>query len=581
MGLGAWIANDKTPQVPSPKSRVTRNNKKMQNFIEMFEGSIKEHWERDALSDYFKSEHFTYGEMAVEVAKLHLLFKALEITPGEKIAIIGRNNPRWCIAFLASLTYGAVVVPILQDFNANDVQHILHHSDSVALFSGDQNFDAIEPAEISAIRAVFSLTDFGVHYVAERFERRFSGCSIEAEYAQKYPGGLVPELIAYHHTPNSEMVLLNYTSGTTGFSKGVMLSGNALAGNMSFGHALGVHYPGSRALSFLPLAHAYGCAFDFLYPLTVGGHVTLLGKIPSPKILLQALSEVKPSVIFMVPLILEKIYKKQLLPLLEKQATKIALKVPLVDAGIYAMIRKKLVDALGGQFSQVIVGGAAMNADVEEFFKRIKFPFTVGYGMTECAPLISYTPPSEFVSRSCGRILPGLMEVKIKDREPLSGVGEICVRGENVMMGYYKNEEATQAVLDPEGWLHTGDMGSTADDDTIFIRGRSKTMLLSSSGQNIYPEEIESKLNNLPCVMESLVVQRQGGKLAALVYPDYEAVDGLGVRNQQLLKEIMNANLVELNKLVAPYEQVSEVVLYPSEFEKTPKRSIKRYLYTV
>lgn len=552
-----------------------------QNFIEMFERSIKEHWERDALSDYFKQETFTYGQVAVEVAKLHLLFDALEIKPGDKVAVIGRNNPRWCIAFLATITYGGVVVPILQDFNANDVQHILNHSDSVALFSGDQNFDAIEPAEVGAIRAVFSLTDFATQYVAERFERRVSGYQSDTEYAKKFPGGLVPDLVQYHHTPNTDMVLLNYTSGTTGFSKGVMLSGNNLAGNMSFGHALGVHFPGSRALSFLPLAHAYGCAFDFLYPMTVGGHITLLGKIPSPKILLQALSEVKPSVIFMVPLILEKIYKKQLLPLLEKQATKIALKVPLVDAGIYAMIRKKMVDAFGGQFSQVIVGGAAMNAEVEEFFKKIKFPFTVGYGMTECAPLISYAPPTEFVSRSCGRILPGLMEVKIEGREPLSGVGEICVRGENVMMGYYKNEEATKAVLDSDGWLHTGDMGSTSDDDTIFIRGRSKTMILSSSGQNIYPEEIESKLNNLPCVMESLVVQREGGKLVALVYPDYEAVDALGLRDQQLLKEIMKANLGELNKLTAPYEQVSEVVLYPSEFEKTPKKSIKRYLYTV
>ena len=551
-----------------------------QNFIEMFERSFKEHWEREALTDYFKQETFTYGGMAAEVAKLHILFKALEIKPGDKVAVIGRNNPRWCIAFIAIISYGAVVVPILQDFNANDVQHILHHSDSVALFSGDQNFDAIEPSEIDAIRASFSLTDFAVQYVDERFERRIGGCNLEAEYAKKYPGGLVPELLEYRRTPNSELVLLNYTSGTTGFSKGVMLSGNNLAGNMSFGHGLGVHFPGSRALSFLPLAHAYGCSFDFLYPLTVGAHVTLLGKIPSPKILLQALSEVKPSVIFMVPLILEKIYKKQLVPMLEKQATKIALKVPMLDAGIYAVIRKKLVDALGGQFSQVIVGGAAMNAEVEEFFRRIKFPFSVGYGMTECAPLISYTHPSEFVARSCGRILPGLMEVKIEGREPLSGVGEICVRGEHVMMGYYKNEEATKAVLDNEGWLHTGDMGSTADDGTIFIRGRSKTMILSASGQNVYPEEIESKLNNLPCVMESLVVEREG-KLVALVYPDYEAVDALGARDQRLLKEIMKANLEELNRLVAPYERVSDVVLYPDEFEKTPKKSIKRYLYTV
>ncbi|MEG0033590.1 MAG: AMP-binding protein, partial [Mucinivorans sp.] len=343
---------------------------------------------------------------------------------------------------------------------------------------------------------------------------------------------------------------------------------------------LGVHYSGSRALSFLPLAHAYGLMFDFIYPMVMGSHVTLLGKIPSPKILMQALDEVKPAVIFMVPLIMEKIYKKQILPQLDKQVTKLALRVPLVDAGIYAMIRKKLVDALGGQFTQVIIGGAAFNSEVEEFFHKIKFPFTVGYGMTECAPLISYVSPAEFMDKSCGRALPGLMEVKIENREPLSGVGEIFVRGENVMMGYYKNEEATRAVLSQDGWLRTGDMGSVSDDGLIFIRGRSKTMILRSNGQNIYPEEIESKLNNLPCVMESLVVERNG-KLVALIYPDYDQVDALGVRDHTLLNEIMKSNIIELNKLVAPYENISDVMLFPSEFEKTPKRSIRRYLYTV
>lgn len=550
------------------------------NFINMFEESFKENWELLALTDYFKNENYTYAQMAAEIAKLHIVFCSLDIQKGDKIAVIGRNNPHWCIAFLATITYGGVIVPILQDFNANDVQHILHHSDSVLLFSGDQNFDGFDVSQVGGIRASFSLTDFGLQYVADAYERRMSTCDIEATFAKKYKNGFTAADIQYHHTPNEQMVLLNYTSGTTGFSKGVMLSGNNLAGNMQFGHSLKVHYQGSRALSFLPLAHAYGCAFDFLYPLTVGAHVTLLGKIPSPKILMQALSEVRPNVIFMVPLILEKIYKKQILPLLDKQMTKLVLKVPLVDTGIYTMIRKKLVDSFGGQFSQIIVGGAAINGDVEEFFKRIKFPFTIGYGMTECAPLISYTAPAEFVQKSCGRILPDIMEVKIDNREQLSGVGEICVRGENVMMGYYKNEEATRAVLDEDGWLHTGDMGSTSDDGTIFIRGRSKTMILRSSGQNIYPEEIESKLNNLPCVMESLVVEREG-KLVALVYPDYDAVDSLGVRDQKLLKEIMKANVVELNKLVAPYEAVSDVVLYPSEFEKTPKRSIKRYLYNV
>lgn len=551
-----------------------------ENLIQIYETSFKENWELMALTDYFKGENFTYAQMAKEIARFHILFEALEVKHGDRIAVIGRNNPRWCIAFMATITYGAVIVPILQDFNANDVQHILHHSESVVLFAGDLNYEAVELGEVHNIRAAFSLTDFGLQYVAERFERRIMMCDIEALFAKQYPKGYGPDDLKYHHTPNSDMVILNYTSGTTGFSKGVMLSGNNLVGNILFGCTLKVHYPTSRALSFLPLAHAYGCMFDFMYPLAVGAHVTLLGKIPSPKILMQALNEVKPVVIFAVPLIIEKIYKKQLLPMLEKSVTKIALKVPLVDAGIYTMIRKKLIEAFGGQFTQIIIGGAAINPEVEEFFKKIKFPFTIGYGMTECGPLISYEYPDRFVAHSCGRILPNIMEVKIANRETLSGVGEICVRGENVMMGYYKNEEATRAVLDEDGWLHTGDMGSTADDGTIFIRGRSKTMILRSNGQNIYPEELESKLNNLPCIMESLVVERES-KLVALVYPDYDAVDSLGVRDQKLLKEIMKANLVELNKLVAPFEQVSEIVLYPDEFEKTPKRSIKRYIYNV
>lgn len=551
-----------------------------ENLIKEYEESFRENWELPALSDYFKAESFTYGQMAVEIEKLHLLFASLEVKTGDKIAVIGRNNPRWCIAFMATITYGAVVVPILQDFNANDVQHILHHSESVVLFAGDQNFEAIEPTQIDALRVSLSLTDFSTQYVAQRFERRISLCDIQARFEAKYPNGFKAQDIAFAPHNNAQLTLLNYTSGTTGFSKGVMLSGNNLMGNILFGRKLHVHFQGSRALSFLPLAHAYGCMFDFMYPLMMGAHITLLGKIPSPKILLEALSEVKPNVIFMVPLIMEKIYKKQIVPMLEKNVTKLALMVPLVDNGIYALIRKKLTEAFGGHFSQVIIGGAAINNEVEDFFRKIKFPFTIGFGMTECAPLISYTAPEEFVARSCGRILPELMEVKIINREPLSGVGEICVRGENVMMGYYKNEEATAAVLDEQGWLHTGDMGSTAPDDTIFIRGRSKTMILRSNGQNIYPEEIESKLNSLPCVMESLVIERDG-KLVALIYPDYDAVDALGVKEHKLIAEIMKANIVELNKLVAPYESVSDVVLYPSEFEKTPKKSIKRYLYTV
>lgn len=543
----------------------------------MYEKCFSENWTLPALTDYFKNETFTYGELSEEVLKMHILFEALDVQKGDRIALVGRNNPHWCIAFMATITYGAVIVPILQDFNANDVHHIINHSESVLLFAGDQNYDAIDHDVIGGIRASFSLTDFSLQFCNDLYRSRLDRCSIEGEYNHRYPKGLAPEQLKFYQTPNENMVLLNYTSGTTGFSKGVMLSGNNLAGNMIFGRNLGVHYPGSRALSFLPLAHAYGCAFDFLYPLMMGGHVTLLGKIPAPKILLQAMSEVRPTVIFMVPLIIEKIYKKQILPMLEKNVAKFVLRVPLVDNGVYALIRKKMVESFGGAFDHIMVGGASLNRDVEDFLKKIKFPFTVGYGMTECGPLISYESPERFVSGSCGRILDGLMEVRIKDRDTLSGIGQIEVRGENVMMGYYKNDKATADVFDGD-WLRTGDMGSTADDGTIFIRGRSKTMILRASGQNIYPEEIESKLNNMPCINECLIVERDG-KLVALVYPDYDALDAMGVKDTNIIYDIMAENLVELNKLVASYEQVTSVVLYPAEFEKTPKRSIKRYLY--
>ncbi len=550
-----------------------------QNFIELYEKSFKENWELPAITDYFKKQTLTYGELTAQIYKLHILFDALNVKKGDKIALIGRATPNWATVFLATVTYGAVIVPILQDFNGNDVQHIVNHSDSVMLFAGDIYYESLEQDDMPAVRATVRLDDYSYHFLNETYAAKIDKGMMDRVFNQKYPNGLTADKVKFYHTPNTELVLLNYTSGTTGFSKGVMLTGNSLAGNVMFGHSLNVHYPGSRALAFLPLAHAYGCAFDFLYPLTVGTHVYMLGKIPAPKLLLAAMAEVKPTVIFTVPLILEKIYKKQILPMLEKQMTKFALKVPLLDTGIYAMIRKKLVDSFGGEFTQMIIGGAAMNSDVEEFLKKIKFPFTIGYGMTECGPLISYTAPSEFISKSCGKILPDTMEVMIADKEPLSGIGEICVRGENVMIGYYKNEDATAAALDKDGWLHTGDMGSAADDGTIFIRGRSKTMILRSSGQNIYPEEIESKLNNMPCIMESLVIERDN-KLVALVYPDYDGLNGVVDKDHKILNEIMKANMQELNKLVASYEQISDVVLYPEEFEKTPKRSIKRYLYT-
>ena len=549
-----------------------------ENFIKIYEKSFKENWDLHALTDYNTRETCTYGEVAEQIARLHLLFKYCQIRRGDKIALVGRNTPRWCIAFMATVSYGAIIVPILQDFNANDVQHIVNHSDSVLLFAGDLIWENLEVDKLSQLRATISLVDYTC--LDQRDGECITQClgDMDKLFKKAYPKGFTRDDVRFAELTNDKVILINYTSGTTGFSKGVMLTGNNLGGNVCFGISSKLHFSGSKCLSFLPLAHAYGCAFDLLVPLAVGTHITLLGKIPSPKILLKALEEVKPNLIICVPLILEKIYRKQILPMLNKRPLKWALNVPLLDSRIYGQVRKKLVDAFGGRFEQVIVGGAPLNAEVEAFLHRIKFPFTVGYGMTECGPLISYTHHSEFIPRSSGRILEGYMQVKIDSSDPELIPGEICVRGENVMAGYYKNQEATEKVIDKDGWLHTGDMGTVNNDDTIFIKGRYKTMILGASGQNIYPEEIESKLNNMPFIMESLVIEKDG-RLVALVYPDYEAVDDYGIANEDLpvaMEEIRK----NLNKEVAPYEQIAKIHLYPTEFEKTPKRSIKRYLYT-
>lgn len=549
-----------------------------ENFIKIYEKSFKENWDLPALTDYNTRETFTYGEVAEQIARLHLLFKYCQIRRGDKIALVGRNTPRWCIAFMATVSYGAIIVPILQDFNANDVQHIVNHSDSVLLFAGDLIWENLEVDKLSQLRATISLVDYTC--LDQRDGECITQClgDMDKLFKKAYPKGFTRDDVRFAELTNDKVILINYTSGTTGFSKGVMLTGNNLGGNVCFGISSKLHFSGSKCLSFLPLAHAYGCAFDLLVPLAVGTHITLLGKIPSPKILLKALEEVKPNLIICVPLILEKIYRKQILPMLNKRPLKWALNVPLLDSRIYGQVRKKLVDAFGGRFEQVIVGGAPLNAEVEAFLHRIKFPFTVGYGMTECGPLISYTHHSEFIPRSSGRILEGYMQVKIDSSDPELIPGEICVRGENVMAGYYKNQEATEKVIDKDGWLHTGDMGTVNNDDTIFIKGRYKTMILGANGQNIYPEEIESKLNNMPFIMESLVIEKDG-RLVALVYPDYEAVDDYGIANEDL-PVVMEEIRKNLNKEVAPYEQIAKIHLYPTEFEKTPKRSIKRYLYT-
>ena len=549
-----------------------------ENFIKIYEESFKSNWELPSLTDYGKNNTFTFADVAKEIARIHILFHECQIRRGDKIALIGKDSARWCIAYMATITYGAIVVPILQDFRPNDVHHIINHSESVFLFVSDRIWETLEEDMIEDIRGVFSLEDFRC------LHQRDGECiqkimrSLDEKMAEKYPNGFSKEDIQYAELDNDKIVELNYTSGTTGFSKGVMLTGNNLAGNVTYARTLDLLFRGERELCFLPLAHAYSCAFNLLVPMAFGVHVYLLGKTPSPKILLKAFEEVKPNLILTVPLILEKIYKKMILPQLSKTTMKLVLNIPLLDSRIYAQIRKKLVDAFGGRFREVIVGGAAMNDEVIDFLYKIKFPFTVGYGMTECGPLISYDHHYEYVPGSCGQILKGIMKVRIDSEDPYNKVGEIQVSGENVMRGYYKNEEATNNVFTDDGWLRTGDLGTIDKDNHIFIRGRSKTMILGPSGQNIYPEEIESKLNNLPFVMESIIIEKNG-KLVGLVYPDYDTVDNTGISHEDL-PVIMEQNRVELNKLLASYEAVSSLQLYPTEFEKTPKKSIKRYLYS-
>lgn len=522
----------------------------------------------------------TYADLARRIASTHMLFRHCGIKQGDKIALMGRNSIPWVEVYMATLTYGAVIVPVLQDFNVQDAMHIINHSESVMLFTNEAIFDHMEFEKMPQIKAVFSLDSRKVlaehpanNHAAEKFLAK-----LPDRMRRTYPHGFTSADVEYPNIDENTLAEINYTSGTTGFSKGVMLTLGNLGGNVRFGLETKLHYRGSRNVSFLPLAHAYGCAFDMLLPLAAGTHITLLGKLPTPVLLLKAFAQVKPHIILCVPLILEKIYRNKLKPILQKATVRNMLKVPGLNKIIYRKIRAQLIEAFGGDFEEVIVGGAPLNHEVETFLHRIGFPFTVGYGMTECGPLISFTPWRKFIPGSAGRVLPGIMEAKIADsKDPAKIPGEICVRGQNVMIGYYKNPEATEAVLDAEGWLHTGDMGTISHDNTIFIRGRYKTMILSANGQNIYPEEIEAKLNNMPYVAESLVVER-GKNLVALVYPDYETMDRDKIPNEKL-PEIMEQVRKDLNNNVAPYERIDKIQLIANEFEKTPKRSIKRYLY--
>lgn len=548
-----------------------------ENFIKIYEKSFIENWELPALSEYTTRQSLTYAELAQSIALCHMLFQSIGLKQGDKVAICGKDSISWVVTYMSAVTYGAVIVPILPEFNPLDITHIINHSEAELLFISESIWEHIDPSSLLKVRGVMSLDNRTLLFESQGMEISREQRLLRRRFRTKYPDGYKSTDIHYARRDNSKPVEINYTSGTTGFSKGVVLTGRSLAGNVCFGIATQLHFRSSRALAFLPLAHAYGCAFDMLTPLAVGSHITLLCKVPSPRVLLKAFAQVRPNLIICVPLILEKIYKNQILPMISKGAMRWTLAIPFLDNVIYAKIRKKLIEAFGGEFEQVIVGGAPLNHEVEEFLHRIKFPFTVGYGMTECGPLISYTPWRKFRVGSSGKVLPN-MEAMILSEDPENIPGEICVRGMNVMKGYYKNPEATNLVLDKDGWLKTGDMGTLSADGTLYLRGRSKTMILTASGQNIYPEEIEAKLNNMPFVAESLVVERDG-KLVGLVYPDYEAADRLGVTGPDL-QDSMDNICKELNKLVAPYERITRIILMPNEFEKTPKRSIKRFLYT-
>lgn len=553
-------------------------NKPEENLIKIFENSFRKNWDLAAVSDYGTSNTLTYAGLAENIAKLHILFERVGIAEGDKIAVMGKNNANWVTTYLAAITYGAVIVPILQDFKANDAIHIINHSESKMLFITDLIWENIDVDQVPDLQTVISLNTMDLITTGLPKQQSVDKLTIEELFVEKYPNGYTRNDILYVERSNAELASINYTSGTTGFSKGVMTPANALAGNILFGLNTKLVYPGCRHVAFLPLAHAYGCAFDFLACLAAGGHTHLIGRTPSPKILMKAFAEVKPTVILSVPLILEKIYKKMIQPQISKKPVSWVLKMPLLDKVVLNRIRETLMDAFGGEFSQIIIGGAPLNAEVEAFLRRIKFPVTVGYGMTETAPLISFTPWNRFRSQSCGQVLEGFMEARIANPDA-DGVGEIQVRGENVMAGYYKNSQATKDSFTNDGWLRTGDLGVIDADGFIYIKGRCKTMLLGPSGQNIYPEEIEAKINNMPYVLESLVLQKDT-RLIALVCPDFEAVDA-DTLTQEQLELVMEDNRKLVNAELAAYEQINELRIFNHEFEKTPKKSIKRFLYEV
>lgn len=542
------------------------------NLIGIYTQTFRKNWDLPAFSD-FQGSTCTYGEAAQIIRQIHCYFQEAGLKKGDKIALLGRNSSNWAIAFLAISGYGAVSVPVLPDFNPEDIHHILNHSESIFLFAAYGLFEKLDPEKIPSVTGMVSLNDFSALTFNDQEDKsRWISCFTVAQ-----AGIATPENFTMDDYGADELSIISYTSGTSGFTKGVMIPARSLLSNIIFAQE---HMPlvsGDRIVSFLPMAHVFGLLFEFLFPVSVGCHVTFLSKAPTPQLIVKAFQEIKPRLILSVPLVIEKIYKKRILPAIEKPAVKMLLKVPGIRNLLYKKVRASLVDTFGGNFHEIVIGGAPLDHEVEKFFRKIRFPFTIGYGMTECGPLISYDTWTRFRPASAGKLV-DRMQVRIDSADPFNEVGEIQVKGENVMLGYYKNEQATADAFSNDGWLRTGDLGIIDSDNFIYIKGRSKNMLLGSSGQNIYPEEMEAKLCNYPFVLECVITGRDG-KLVAFVYPDPELIEQEKA-DEKRLNEIMAENCKNVNKVLPKYAQLSSIVLVDKEFEKTPKRNIKRYLYT-
>ncbi|MCU0376719.1 MAG: AMP-binding protein [Bacteroidales bacterium] len=544
-----------------------------ERFITYVEESIKKNWNIEALSNY-REKGYTYKEIAEVIGRHHIAFREFGIKEGDKIAMVGRNSANWCSIYLSVVTYGAVIVPILPDFRPDDLHNIINHSDSKLLFVDDKIWETLEEDKIKEIMCVISIDNFEVLMSRTIKHSEIYG-NIGARFKEDYPD-FKPEDIRYSGVDNEQLAVISYTSGTTGFSKGVMVPHRSLAANIRFAQQNMPLNPGDPVVSFLPLAHTFGGAFEFLFPFTYGCHITILTKTPSPQILLAAFKEIKPRLILSVPLVIEKVYKKQLLPVISKPHMKALLMVPGVNKVLHNKIRAKLVETFGGRFKELVIGAAKFNPDAEKFFRTIGFPFTVGYGMTECGPLISYRSWDTTQLGASGKAVDTL-EVKIDSPDQENIVGEIILRGDNVMLGYYKNEAATKGVIDEEGWLHTGDLGVIDKDGNIYIKGRSKNMLLGPSGKNIYPEEIETLINNYRYVTESVVISEED-KLVGLIFPDYEQLNKDGI-TEETLPGALETIRKDVNNHLPEYMSVTKFRIHPEEFAKTPKKSIKRYLY--